>query len=287
MKPAPFDYFDPSSLQEALELLADLSWDASLLAGGQSLIPMLNMRIARPSALIDLRRVPGLDRLDMSADGIRIGAMVRAASLERSVAGSDSAPTCLGQALREIGHPQIRNRTTIGGNLAHADPASELPAVFVALGGTMTLVSKDRGERSVPAEEFFQGVFSTAREPDEILVEASLPTYPGRTAFVEVARRPGDFSLVGACVAVVLEELVAREVRIAMCGTGDRPRRLRDAEAVIEGAVLSAERLRELADAVSAGVQPRSDLHASDDYRRAVAGVMVRRALERITGAPS
>lgn len=287
MKPAPFDYFDPSSLQEALELLADLAWDASLLAGGQSLIPMLNMRIARPSALIDLRRVPGLDRLDISAEGIRIGAMVRATSLERAVASSNPAPTCLRQALREIGHPQIRNRTTIGGNLAHADPASELPAVFVALGGTMTLVSKDRGERSVPAEEFFQGVFSTAREPDEILVGASLPTYPGRTAFVEVARRPGDFGLVGACVAVVLEELVAREVRIAMCGTGDRPRRLRDAEAVIEGAVLSAERLRELADAVSAGVQPRSDLHASDDYRRAVAGVMVRRALERILGAPS
>lgn len=285
MKPPPFAYHDPQTLDDALDLLSELSWDASLLAGGQSLIPLLNMRLARPSALIDLRRVPGLDVLDEGPEGIRMGAMVRMTALERHAAASKAAPSCLRQAIRAIGHPQIRNRTTVGGNLAHADPASELPAVMVALDGRVGLRSRDGGTREVAAEGFFEGVLATARRPDEVLVEAVLPTYPGRTAFVEVARRPGDFALVGACVGAVVEGPALRDVRISTCGAGDRPRRLGEAEALAQAGEPSPSRLAEVADAVAESVDPPSDLHASAGYRRAVAGVLVRRALEGIVGS--
>jgi carbon-monoxide dehydrogenase medium subunit len=284
MKPPPFEYYDPEDLANALDLLAGLAWDASLLAGGQSLIPMLNMRLARPSALIDLRRVPGLTDIDETGTGLRIGAMVRASALERFTSASPSTPACLHQAIREIGHPQIRNRTTVGGNLAHADPASELPAVFTALGGSVTLESKQRGRRTIDAASFFQGVFFTAREPDEAVVEVFLPAYKGHSVFLEVSRRPGDFGLVGACVAATMEGGVARDVRIALSGAGDRPRRLGHAEAVAEAQEPTPERLIAVGGAVAEEVDPQSDPHASSDYRRHVASVLVRRALEGIAG---
>jgi len=286
MKPAPFAYHDPATLEDALELLADLSSDATPLAGGQSLIPMLNLRLATPTVVVDLRRIPGLDTLEGSSEGLRVGAMVRAATLETHVRATGE-PGCLVQAIREIGHPQIRNRTTIGGNLAHADPASELPTVLVALGGTVTLESRERGRRTLDADAFFDGVFSTAREPDELVVEATFPRVEGTSVFLEVSRRPGDFCLAGACVAGIRDGDRIRDVRIAVCGVGDRPRRLDDVERLAESDAITADRLREIGDLAATSVRPHADVHASAEYRRGITGVLVRRGIERIAGVAS
>jgi carbon-monoxide dehydrogenase medium subunit len=205
MKPAPFEYLAPDSLAAALEALAAHGGEAKLLAGGQSLIPAMNFRLAQPAVLIDLNRVSELDFVERQPDGsVRIGALTRQRRLERDPELARAAPL-LAQALPHVAHPQIRNRGTFGGSLAHADPAAELPAVAVALGARLRLRSA-RGERWVPAEEFFLGLFTTALDPDEALVEAVLPAPPPRrgTAFLEIARRHGDYAQVGVAAWVTL-----------------------------------------------------------------------------------
>ena len=270
MKPAPFDYYDPDSVEEVLDLLAEHGDDAAVLAGGQSLVPLLNLRLARPAVVIDLRRLP-VDAPVLDDGAVRVGATV-------TVTGLLSAPELevlgpgVGEALHAIGHPQIRNRGTVGGSLAHADPAAELPAVLLALDGTVTLRSRS-GQREVAAAQLFEGHFSTSRRPDELLISVTFPRFDGPSTTVEVARRPGDFALVGVFVA-----RRDGETRIGAFGVGDRPVRL----AAAEEAAGAGAAPRDVAEIVRGALDPRDDIHASGAYRRHVAGTLVARALERL-----
>ena len=269
MKPAPFAYAAPRDLEEALALLAQHRDSASVLAGGQSLVPMLNFRIARPELLVDLNGVHSLGEIAVEDDHVRLGALSRLAALERV----PELPVPTHETLAQIAHPQIRNRTTVGGSLAHADPASELPALVVALGGTIALRSRD-GERTVEAEEFFVGPFATARRSDEIVTDVTLPRAEGaRGVFLEFARRRGDFAIAGVCV--VVRDAAAR---IAVCGASPRPVRALAGEAAFAAGASAAE-----VGATSAtNVEPWDDVHASADYRRHLVETLVRRAIEQV-----
>jgi carbon-monoxide dehydrogenase medium subunit len=270
VKPAPFDYYDPDSVEQVLDLLAERGDDAVVLAGGQSLVPLLNLRLARPAVVIDLRRLP-VDAPALDGRAVRVGATVTVTGLLRAPA-LDALGAGVSEALHAIGHPQVRNRATVGGSLAHADPAAELPAVLLALEGTVTLRSRS-GQREVPAADLFEGHFSTSRRPDELLTSVTFPRFDGPSTTMEVARRPGDFALVGVFVA-----RRDGETRIAAFGVGDRPVRLPAAE---EAAAAGAA-LRDVAEIVRGALDPRDDIHASGAYRRHVAGTLVARALERL-----
>jgi carbon-monoxide dehydrogenase medium subunit len=282
VKPPPFDYTRPETLDEALDLLAELGDESRPLAGGQSLIPLLSMRLARPSHLIDLAGVAALAAVRADSTGVSIGAMVRERRAEADPDVARQVPA-LAEALPFIGHPAIRSRGTIGGSLAHADPAAELPAVAVAAEADLVAESRDRGRRTIPATEFFTGFFSTALEPDEILTGAHFTPPPPASGWAvdEVARRHGDFAMVGAVVMVRLDRGTQRvaEARIALSGVADTPVRAPDAEALLAGAEPSAEAWAEAAQAAAAGLSPPADLHGSSAYRRHVAGVLVRRTL--------
>jgi aerobic carbon-monoxide dehydrogenase medium subunit len=281
MKPALFSYRDPRTLEEALELLAEHGDEASLLAGGQSLVPLLNLRLARPSVLIDVNRIPGLDGIELREDRLRVGALVRAAALERHTDVASALPV-VREALRYVAHPQIRNRTTIGGNLAHADPAAELPAIVAALDGTVTLVSQS-GKREVSWRDFFRGMLTTARRPDEMVAWVELPRPPGlRLTFLEVARRHGDFALAGACVGLSADGGTVADARIALIGVGGTPVRVPAAEESLIGGPLDAEGLREMEARVRDAAQPIDDVHASADYRRALVAVLARRGAAKL-----
>ncbi|MBI2466768.1 MAG: xanthine dehydrogenase family protein subunit M [Candidatus Rokubacteria bacterium] len=280
MKPVRFAYADPRSVEEALALLAEHGEDAKLLAGGQSLVPLLNLRLARPSVLIDLNRVAGLEGIRLDDGVLRVGAMTRQRTLEKDPAVRTRCPLLV-QALHFVGHPPIRHRGTVGGSLAHADPAAELPAALACLGGEVVARSR-AGERVIAAAEFFRGLMTTALRPDEILTEVRfrLPSRSAGWAFLEVARRHGDFALVG--VAVLVEagpDRTLRDVRVSVFGVGSTPVRARAAERELEDQELTPGRLRRAAELVSGTLRPDSDIHASADYRREVAGVLTRRAL--------
>ena len=281
MKPVPFLYRDPRTLEEALALLREHGDDAAVLAGGQSLIPLMNLRLARPEVVVDVNRVPGVDGLTVEEDRVRLGALARAAVVERDPRVGAALPV-LPQALRYVGHPQIRNRSTVGGAVAHADPASELPAVLAALDGWVILRS-GAGERTVSWEEFFRGAYHTARRPDEMVVEVGLPRTGGlRAMFVEVARRHRDFALVGACVALRREDGRVGEARIALCGVGGTPIRVRTAEGVLAGHPVTGSVLADLRTEVERSVDPFDDVHATGTYRRAVGGTIVARAVREL-----
>ena len=282
MKPPLFDYRSPSSLDEALALRSEFSDDSAVLAGGQSLMPMLNLRLARPEVLIDLGRVAELAGIRELDGGVSIGAMTRQRSAERSDLIQTRAPL-VQQALAHVGHPTIRNRGTVGGSLAHADPAAELPAVCVALDAEF--VARSTGaERTIAAEDFYMGFMTTALAPEELLVEVRIPAEAGMlgTAFVEVARRHGDFALVGVAAAIAVDsESVITDARLVLTGVAWLPVRAREAEASLRGAPAGAAAFAAAADLAAAELEPRTDAHASGDYRRRVAGVLVRRALEQ------
>jgi carbon-monoxide dehydrogenase medium subunit len=265
-----------------LALLEEHGDEAKVLAGGQSLVPLLNMRLARPSVLIDLGAVDGLARMERADGHVRLGPMARQRTVETS---ADMAAACpmLMQAIRHIGHVQIRNRGTIGGSLAHADPAAELPAVTLALGAEMVARSP-RGERVVPAGDFFDGSFTTTLQPDELLMEVRVPVTEGcQTAFLEVARRTGDFALVGVAAMVRFEPGSDRvaEAGLAALGVGPTPVRLHDAESEVLGSDLDDASLSAAAAAAAAAVSPPTDIHADEGYRRELVGVLVSRALRR------
>jgi aerobic carbon-monoxide dehydrogenase medium subunit len=290
MKPAAFDYYRPRSLDEALALLAEHGDAAKPLAGGQSLIPAMNFRLAQPSVLIDLNGVPELayitaaDRAQANGGGtLRIGGMTRQRTLERSAAVGASLPL-LHRTLPYIAHPAIRNRGTIGGSLAHADPAAELPAVMLALDARLKAQSR-RGDRWIAAGEFFTGLLSTALAPDELLVEIAAPALPARSgvAFEEISRRPGDYALVGVAVRVAVDERGRCALaRIALLSVGDRPLLAARAGQLLEGQLPSAESIRAAADlAAQHDIDPPTDLHASAAYRRQLARVLTRKALTR------
>ncbi|GAB6876543.1 FAD binding domain-containing protein [Thermaerobacter litoralis] len=282
MKPPRFAYHDPRSVDEAVALLGRYGGDAKVLAGGQSLVPLLNFRLARPAALIDINRIPGLDGLQVAGDRLEVGALVRHRQVERSPAVRRHCPL-LAEAVEWVGHPAIRQRGTLCGSLAHADPAAELPAVWVALDGTLR-VRGPAGEREIPAGAFFLTYFTTTLAPEELVVGASLPVLPPGAgwAFVEVARRHGDFALaaVAATVALDADGRIAG-ARLGLAGVGPVPFRATRAEACLAGRLPGEEAWREAAALVEDEIEPESDLHASAAYRRQLAGVLVRRALEQ------
>jgi carbon-monoxide dehydrogenase medium subunit len=283
MKPAPFEYLAPDSLDAALDILAHQGGDAKLLAGGQSLIPVMNFRLAQPSLLVDLNRLGELDYVRPDDGGLRIGAMTRQRTLERDPRVAQLAPL-LSEAVPFIAHPQIRNRGTVGGSLAHADPASELPAVAVALRARFRL-QRAGGERWVEARDFFTSLFTTVLEPDEMLVEVALPASPPRSgwAFLEVARRHGDYAQVGIAAGVMLDETGrCREARLAYLSVGDGPVEAREAARLLEGAPPSEEAIAAAADkAARDEMDPTGDIHASADFKRHLARVLTGRALRR------
>jgi carbon-monoxide dehydrogenase medium subunit len=289
LKPAPFEYVDARSLDEAVALLARHGDDARPLAGGQSLVPLMNMRLARPRVVVDLNRVESLAYIRDTSDGLAIGAMTRQAAAEESPRVAGGWPL-LAEALALAGHRAIRNRATIGGSLAHADPAAELPAAVLALDGRLTLAGP-RGDRTVEARAFFRGALTTAKAPDEVLTEVALPPPPPRTGtcFLEVARRHGDFALVAVAAVVTLDATgTCTRARLALAGVGSTPLRAERAETLLVGREGDAALFAEAAQLVSEGLEPDGDLHASADYRREVAGALTRRALagacERVTG---
>lgn len=281
MKPAPFHYVRPERLDEALETLAEHGDEAKILAGGQSLIPVMNFRLAQPAVLVDVNRLAELDFVTVGDDGgLRLGALVRQSRLEGEAAVARRAPL-LAEAVPFIAHPQIRHRGTVGGSLAHADPAAELPAVAVALDARFRLVARG-GERWVAARDFFGGLFATALEPGEMLAEVAVPPRPERTgwAFQEVSRRPGDYAMVGVAARVSVDGGGrCTDVRLVYMSVGDVPVEVRFAEA--SGEEPSEELLASLAARAEAQVDPAGDIHAGAEYRRHVAGVLARRTLRR------
>jgi carbon-monoxide dehydrogenase medium subunit len=266
----------PEQLEEVLALLAEYGDEGKVLAGGQSLVPMLALRLTRFEHLVDLNGVAGLSGVSRSNGALRVGAMTRHRTLERSEEVDRDVPL-LARATRHVGHFQIRNRGTLGGAVAHADPAAEQPAVCLALDAVMEVASTG-GVRDVPATSFFEGTFATAVAPDEVLVALRFPVWEGRCGFAvqEVARRHGDFALVGVVCGVRLgDEGGVERAALALFGVGPEPARASDAEA----ALVAGAGLDEVARIAIAGINPSDDLHASGAYRSQIAGVLVRRAL--------
>lgn len=278
MKPAPFDWHAPATIEEALALKARFGEEARFLAGGQSLVPAMNFRMAQPAVLVDLNRVAGLD--GVAEGGLSIGAMTRSAALERDAEAARAWPI-LAEALAEVAHPPIRNRGTIGGNLSHADPASEMPAVMLALQARFVLRAAGR-MREVPAAAFFLGPLSTALAPDEMLAAIRLPPRPPRTgtAFLEVARRRGDYAMLGVAAVVTLDAAgVCRAARIACCSAGPTPMAAPRAAAALVGTGLEEAAIVAAAALVREEVEPLGSVQAPAAYQRHLAGVLAARAL--------
>ncbi len=281
MKPVDFELHRPETLSEAIALLAEHGEEGKVLAGGQSLVPLLNFRLARPEHLIDLGRIASLSTIRRTPQRLTIGAMVTHAQAERSTAVAQGAPL-MARAFPHIAHQAIRARGTVGGSIAHGDPAAELTAVAVALEATMVAVGP-RGTREIPARDFFLANLVTALEHDEVLTEVRIvpPAGPTGAAFEEVARRQGDFALVGAGAQVRLaQDGTIADIRICLTGVSATPHRALEAEAVLIGHALSAESTQAAAEATRDVLNPSSDLHATADYRRDVAGTLVSRVVQ-------
>ena len=279
MKPAAFEYFAPTTVEEAVGLLAEHGEQAKVLAGGQSLVPLMNMRLARPAVIVDINRIRSLDYIRTESGGVRIGALTRQRAAERSPHVAERCPL-LRDALRWVGHAQIRNRGTIGGSIAHADPAAELTAVLAALGGEVA-VRGPRGLRVIAAPDLFVTYLTTSLDPRELLVEVRFPALPARAgwSWMEIARRHGDFALAGVGVVLAERGGVIAEARLGLTGVGPTPVRAGEAERVLVGRSPSEALWEEAAEAVREAIEPEGDIHASSEYRRHVAGVLIRRAL--------
>jgi aerobic carbon-monoxide dehydrogenase medium subunit len=280
MKLPPVEYEAPETVTEAVDLLAEQQDEASVLAGGQSLIPLLALRLARPAVLIDINGIDELSGVSAADGWTAIGAMTREYMAEESELVAGTVPL-LAAALPFIGHEAIRSRGTIGGSLAHSDPAGELPAVARALDAELVVRSKS-GERVVPAAEWFEGYFMTARRPDELLVQVRFPTAePGTgVSFGEVARRHGDFAIVGLAVSLTLADGAITNARLALSGVSDVPVRATAAEDLLMGERPSTGLFDEAARRATDDVNPPADLNGSSDYRKTVAAVLVRRGLQ-------
>jgi carbon-monoxide dehydrogenase medium subunit len=282
MKLPPFDYAAPATLAEAIALLAVGGGSAKAIAGGQSFVPVMAFRLAAPSLLVDLRKVPGLGRIDIDGQGVRLGAKVRWRDILDD-ARLRTAHPLLQAAISHVAHYQIRNRGTAGGSVAHADPAAEMPGIAVACDAQIVLAGS-AGQRVVPAVEFFTGALSTVLADDELIVEIRLPHWPAgrRWAFEEFALRRGDFALAG--IAAFYDEDAsgrAANTHIGVIGACTRPHRLAQAEAALDGKAVDPAAILSAARAASAAVDPPSDLHASAAYRRSLVGTLLERALAR------
>jgi len=281
MKLPPFDYALPESLSEAVALMAVRNGDAKALAGGQSLVPMLAFRIASPSLIVDLGKVAELKRISIADDGVTLGAMVRYRDILDDPALHAAQPLLV-EAVRHVAHYQIRNRGTVGGSLAHADPAAELPCVALTCAAEITAVGAN-GARTIAAADFFRGPLMTALEPNEIISAVRLPPWPAgrRFGFAEFARRQGDFALAAAALFYDrAADGTARNAKVGVIGAADRPLRLSAVEAAINGSVIDAATIAAAASAARAAADPGDDIHASGAYRRVLLGVMVERVLQ-------
>lgn len=282
MKPAPFEYVAPHSLAEALAAMQAHGFDAKVLAGGQSLVPVMNFRLAQPAVLVDLNGLPELDFIRRENDGrLRFGSMTRQSHLERNALVAEHAPL-LHETIPFIAHPQIRNRGTLGGSLAHADPAAELPVVAVALNGRFKL-QKVGSERWLEAQAFFTSLFETACEDAEILTEIELPPLPPGTgtAFQEVARRHGDYALGGVAAIVTLDgNGRCTAARLVYLNAGEMPMVAQQAAKLLLGETMNDDLLTAVAEAAQSEIDPTGDIHASTDYKRHLAKVLTMRTLK-------
>jgi carbon-monoxide dehydrogenase medium subunit len=285
MKLPPFDYACPATLPEAVQLLAS-SDDAKAIAGGQSLVPMLAFRLSQPSLLVDLRKLADLRGIRISDKGVTLGAMVRWRDIEDDER-LETAHPLLKAAIAHVAHYQIRNRGTVGGSIAHADPAAEMPGIAMTCDAEISVVGKS-GARVIQAADFFQGALTTALASDEIIVDIRLPAWPAgrRWGFQEFARRRGDFAMAAAAVFYDQDQRgKARNAHVGVIGVGDRPMRLTTVEDVLNGQTIDEATIAKADAATSAAVDPQDDIHASAAYRRALVGTMVERALKNAAAA--
>ncbi len=282
MKPAPFHFVAPDSLEAALEALQQHGGEAKVLAGGQSLIPAMNFRVMQPAVLVDLNRIKPLQFIRPTDEGgLRIGGMTRHSAVEHAIVVADRAPL-LHETMPHIAHPQIRNRGTIGGSLAHADPAAELPVIAVALGARLKL-ERASGERWVEAQDFFQFLFTTDLQPDEVLTEIEIPPFPDDAgwAFIEFARRKGDYALAGVATWLRLDpEGRIREARLVFLNVGDIPVNATHAAEILQGERPDASLFKTAAKTAAREIEPAGSVHASPDYQRHLARVLADRSLE-------
>jgi len=281
MKLPPFEYACPATLKEAIAMLASHDGEAKPIAGGQSLMPMMAFRVAQPSLLVDLRKLPDLNKITIDKDGVRLGAMVRWRDIQDDKRLATAHPL-LQAAIAHVAHYQIRNRGTVGGSVCHADPAAEMPGIAITCDAEMRAIGKG-GRRVIKAKDFFLGALTTALKPDEILTEVNLPVWPAsrRFGFQEFARRRGDFAMAGAALFYDPDpDGKARNAHVGVIGVGDRQRRLAKTEAAINGSMIDAAAIARAAEAASAEVEAQDDIHASAAYRRALTGTMVERALK-------
>ncbi len=281
MKPAKFAYHAPNSLDEALSLLKRYAGEARVLAGGQSLIPMMNFRLASPPALVDLNRMPGLDYIRQESGVVRVGAMTRQRALEFSDLVGEQLPL-LREAIKLVGHLPTRSRGTIGGSLAHADPAAELPMMLQVLDGEVMARGPD-GERVIKAADFFRSILTTALAPEEILTEVRLPAMPANAGYAveEFARRHGDFAIAAVAAVILRQGDRCVTARLATAGTGPVPLRLRAAEAILESKGLGEAAVEEAAAAAASSVEPMTDQNGSAEFRRHLTRVLAGRAVRR------
>jgi len=280
LKPAPFEYFAPESVDEVVSLLAEHGDEAKVLAGGQSLIPLLALRLASPTVLIDLNRVTALDYLDTGGNVLKIGALTRHRAVEKM---SDLARRCpmLSDAVELVGHVAIRNRGTVVGSMAHADPAAEWPALALALDGEFDVVGPS-GTRTIPADSFFVTYLTSALEPEELVTEVrlTLPNSATGSSFVELARRHGDFAVAGAGAMLRLSETrTIEEARIVLIGVAATALRARDAEQSLLGREANPDAFEDAAEIVRGVIDPSGDIHGSAEFRREIGKVLTRRAL--------
>ncbi|MEV4646650.1 xanthine dehydrogenase family protein subunit M [Saccharopolyspora sp. NPDC049357] len=283
MKPPPFDYVRPGTVTDAIELLA-ADEDAKLLAGGQSLLPMMNFRLARPSTLVDITRLPGMAELHRDGEELVIGPTTRQRAVETSSLVAQTCPLLV-DALRHVGHHQIRTRGTVGGSLAHADPAAELCAAALALDAEVVATGPD-GRRAIPATELFLAPYQTALRPGEIITETRWPIRPhARHGFAEITHRAGDFALAGLAAVVELDGPEVSRARLAALGVAGTVRRLPTGELALLGRPLTAESIDDAAAAAASSVDPPEDVHADTETRRAALRAATRRALEQIPHA--
>jgi aerobic carbon-monoxide dehydrogenase medium subunit len=280
MKLPPFEYACPATINEAVALLAAHNGDAKALAGGQSLVPMMAFRVAQPSLLVDLRKLPGLREIKVGADGVRLGAMVRWCDILDDARLATAHPL-LSHAIGHVAHYQIRNRGTVGGSLAHADPAAEMPCIAQTCDAEISVAGK-AGPRTIKAADFFLGALTTALSADEIITEVHLPAWPAprRWGFQEFSRRRGDFALAG--IALYYDETGGRasNAHIGVFGVGDRQKRLTPAEAALNGNAVDEALMAKVGEAASASVEAQHDIHASAAYRASLTGTMTERALK-------
>ena len=279
MKPAAFEYIVAHSIEQAIAALAQAGGEAKILAGGQSLVPMLNFRLLRPAILVDINRIPDLAFIEDVGDAVKIGALTRHHQLETSPVIAKHFPI-LSYAMTHVAHLAIRNRGTIGGSLSHADPAAELPMMALLLGAKLHIIS-GRGKRIVEAREFFLDALTVDLAEDELLTEIHLPKLPPHTGwgFEEVARRAGDFALAAVAATITMSAGAMKEARIALTGVAPTPVRASEAEALLVGQKSETKLMAHVTEAVRAAIEPETDLHASSDYRRHLAGALAGRVL--------